>query len=376
MQSPLAAYLPEIAARRAEGHGWMAIAAGLTEAIGIPITPKRVQEYYKYHKGAGPVTPPEPPPTFAVRVAAPAVKPKDVHDYLQLPPAPFAVPIAKAKAPAVLKGLRRTVWYSDTHFPHHDQGALEVVLAVIQALQPEGVVHGGDLLDCYRISAFSKDPNHLHSLQDEIDQARAHLHQVAQLAPHADRWLLEGNQEDRLRRLIWDLPGGASELARLTAFKQAITWPVLLGLDEIGWTFVPADQQTRTPILPKLITKHGTVVRKWSGFTAKGEWERYGKGGVSGHTHRLGAFYHRDHNGSHLWVESGCTCSLSPDYMIDPDWQQGFLVITHTKDGERYTVEDVYIQDGVALFRRSATRRRCGNSSGAGRPAGQSAWRS
>jgi hypothetical protein len=123
-----------------------------------------------------------------------------------------------------------------------------------------------------------------------------------------------------------------------------------LGLADIGWHWVPTHLQSRTSILPKLITKHGTLVRKWSSWTAKGEWEKYGKGGLSGHTHRLGKFYHRDHNGAHLWVETGCTCKLDPEYTLDPDWQNGCVVVTHTQNGERYAVEDVYIQDGVGIY--------------------------
>lgn len=345
--SPLWPYLPDIAARRAEGHTWPQIADALTETLGRRFSAKHVQEFYKYNKGRSP----DPEPVAPIAARPGVGRPRDVHDSLALPPRPFAVPVPKPKAPAVLKGFRRTLVYGDTHVPHHDPAALSVIMGWAKDNGPESILHVGDLLDCYGISRFSKDPNRVHGLQDEIDLAREHLHQMAQLCPKADRWLLEGNHEDRLRKVIWDLPGGAAELARLTSFQRAMTWPALLQLPDIGWEFVPTHEQTKTPILPKLITKHGTVVRKWSGFTAKGEWERYGKGGLSGHTHRLGKFYHRDHNGSHMWVETGCTCSLDPEYMLDPDWQQGFVVVTHTADGDRYAVEDVYIESGVAVWR-------------------------
>lgn len=293
---------------------------------------------------------PDPTPgTAAIRQRAPG--PVDVHAYLELPPRPFEVPISAPTPPAILRGWQRTIGYGDTHIPFHDDGALAVVQALIRDTQPERIIHFGDLLDCYTISRYSKDPARLSTLQDEIDLARVHLAQMARLAPGAERWLLAGNHEDRLQSLIYTLPGAHAELARLTAFQQAITWPKMLDLDAIGWRWLETGAQTRSPILPKLITKHGTVVRKWSAFTGKGEWERYGKGGLSGHTHRLGTFYHRDHNGAHLWQECGCTCRLDPEYMTDPDWQQGAVVVTHTADGERYQVEEVYIQDGRAVWR-------------------------
>jgi hypothetical protein len=198
---------------------------------------------------------------------------------------------------------------------------------------------------------YDKDPQNIHGLQDEIDLVRTHLHQVAQIAPQAQRYYLEGNHEDRLRRLIWNLPGTASELARLRSFQQAMTWPSLLELDGIGWEFVPAGEQSRKQILPRLITKHGDTVRRWSGMSAKGEWERYGQSGISGHVHRLGRFYTSDRNGAHTWVEAGCLCDTDPRYTRDPNWQNGLVVVEHSADRQRFEMHLVYCQDGRALWR-------------------------
>jgi hypothetical protein len=127
-------------------------------------------------------------------------------------------------------------------------------------------------------------------------------------------------------------------------------------VDEIGWEFVPTRGQAHHPILPKLITKHGTVVRKWSGMSAKGEWERYGKSGLSGHVHRVGQFYTSDFNGNHVWTECGCTCLRKPEYMEDPNWAHACVLVHFTPNGERFSVEPVYIQDGRALWRSTEYR--------------------
>lgn len=263
--------------------------------------------------------------------------------------APFAVPIP---APATLSpGGLVAVILPDTHIGMEDPRAIAVAMAIVQEAQPDIVVHLGDLLDAYWLSRFDKDPANPTRLQDEIDGARVFLHQVAQLAPQARRVLLEGNHERRLTKAIWGMPGTAAEIGRLTAFREAITWPRLLDLDAIGWEWVPEQQQSKVELLPGLITKHGTVVRKWSALSAQGEWQRYSVSGVSGHTHRLGAFYHADRNGSHVWVECGCLCSTDPEYAADPDWQQGLVVITWSEDGTRYNVEPIYIQGGRAVWR-------------------------
>lgn len=245
---------------------------------------------------------------------------------------------------------KTAVLYGDMHKPFADPGAESVVLSIIKEAQPDFIGNLGDLTDCYSISRYSTDPARLQTLQDDIDAARSHLHQVSQAAPHATKLLLGGNHEDRLRKTIWDLKGAARDLPRLRIFQKTMTWPVLLGLDQIGWGWADyVQQQPVVGAIPRLLLKHGDVVRKWSGWTAKGEWEKHARSGVSGHTHRLGTFYHRDLNGSHVWQEAGCTCSLEPEYVRQPDWQHGCLVVTYTDDW--FHIATVYIENGRAVWR-------------------------
>lgn len=272
-------------------------------------------------------------------------------DVLNVPVRPFAV-----ECPAVAPSTRPKKWttavcYGDTHYPFHDPAAVQVVLSVIKDVVPDVIVNMGDVVDCWQISRFDKDPARLDTLQDNIDAARTHLHQVAQVAPKARRVLLEGNHENRLSRTICQLDGAQRELARLRVFQQAMTWPNLLQTAAMGWEFVSGRDQSRTPILPKIITKHGEVVRKWSGWSGKGEMEKYGRSGISGHTHRLGTFLHRDHNGNAQWTETGCTCLLDAPYGSDFDWQQGCVVLTWNDDHRLMNTEFVAIREGAAIWR-------------------------
>jgi len=277
--------------------------------------------------------------------------PSPVERVLELPVRPFTVPIPKSAPFSYPKAWTTAVVYGDTHVPYQDKDAIAIVMAVIADAQPDIIVNLGDLVDAWQISHFSKDPSRLDTLQDNIDEAREHLHQVSQIAPSARKVLLEGNHETRLSRIICGLEGPQRELGRLRAFQQALQWPNLLQLDSIGWEWVPERLQSRTQVLPKIITKHGTVVRKWSGLSAKGEWEKYGRSGISGHTHRLGTFLHRDHNGNSQWIESGCTCLLDAPYGVDFDWQQGLIVLTWNEDAFLQNVEMIAIRDGRAIWR-------------------------
>lgn len=264
-----------------------------------------------------------------------------------LAPKPFAVPIPKKARKHKGKWITAVV-YGDRHGIYADPQAESVLYSVLEDTKPDVVVNIGDDADCYAISSFDKNPARVHTLQDEVDNTRAHLHKVSQLCPDADKYWLEGNHEDRLRRLVWRLPGAAQELAKLKAFQEQLTWPALVGTKDIGWEFVPTALQAKTKILPKLVIKHGTQIAKHSAFTAKMEMGKYGKSGMSGHSHRLGKFYHRDHQGNHVWMETGCLCRLDADYEPDPDWQQGLVIVHIAADGSWFSLEDVYIEEGRA----------------------------
>lgn len=254
-------------------------------------------------------------------------------------------------APQTNRDTVTALLYGDSHFPYQSEPVLAVIRAIATDTAPDFIVHVGDLVDCYNLSRFDKDPDRKENQQDEIDQAREHLATMRLASPSSRFVLLEGNHETRLQRTLWNLDGPASVLAQLTAFKKAITWPALLGLEELGVEFVAANEQTKKSFLPKFILKHGTAVRAKSGATAGAEQSKYNKSGASGHTHRLGVFYHRDANGSHVWVETGCTCSIDPDYCTDPDWQQGCVFLTFDKQTGAVAVEPVFIYRGLGVFR-------------------------
>lgn len=272
-----------------------------------------------------------------------------IREVLHMPPVPFAVPFPSVAKH--VKGKEKVAFvYGDSHFPFHDEKSLNLVKYVIKDLQPDFVVHLGDLIDCWQISRFDKDPTRRDTLQDNIDAARIHLHEIAQLSPKSKRVLLEGNHEARLTKAIWQLDGAQREFAKLRVFQETMTWPKLLELDSIGWQWVGMREQSKTEILPKIITKHGDRVCKWSASSGKAEWEKYGYSGVSGHTHRLGQFFHRDRNGNATWSEMGCTCSLDAQYGTDFDWQQGFGILRWSPDDKILHTELLSIRDGSTLY--------------------------
>ena len=115
--------------------------------------------------------------------------------------------------------------------------------------------------------------------------------------------------------------------------------PNLLRLDELGIEY--QDKEYRLGSL-KII--HGDMVRKFSGYTARGELEKHDCSGVNSHTHRLSAYYYKTPERYLAWFEAGCLCDINPEYVDNPNWQQGFLYGYIEKDS--FAVTPIPIVDG------------------------------
>lgn len=141
---------------------------------------------------------------------------------------------------------------------------------------------------------------------------------------------ITGNCE-RLERYLKKHP----ELFSLDCLKL----PKLLELDTFGIEY----QDKHFKLGPLKIT-HGSVVRKFSAYTAHAEMDKHDCSGISGHTHRLGVFYKKTPSRYMAWYEGGCLCDTDPEYVTSPDWQQGFIYGYIEKDS--FSVTPIPIVDG------------------------------
>ncbi len=244
--------------------------------------------------------------------------------------------------------------YGDTHHGFQHEKTLAVIEAIARDLQPEVLVDMGDGVDCGHLSdKFAQDPMRTSSLQDEIDAKRIQLARFRETCPNSRYIYLEGNHEERLRRTMWNAEGPAKALIQLNIAQRYLTWPELLGLQSLHMEFYPYDDQTDKEFLPKFILKHGTKLSSaGSGYTATAELRRYNRSGASGHTHRLGVVWRRDHHGQHLWIETGCCADFKKTPGAkDPDWQHGCVVLTFDRKTGALQPEPIEIRDGHTLWR-------------------------
>jgi hypothetical protein len=285
-----------------------------------------------------------------------AIKVQKRWDHSKLPrPVVVEVEVPKTKVGVRSKDTFTSVHYSDIHFPHHDPATLSVLYDILSQLEHEGgvdlVVDHGDLLDAEQLSRWPKDPHRRTSLRDELLMAAKHCGIVHALTPDADHWFLAGNHEARITKTIWALCESrtAGELLTLPEVTETMQIENLLGLTKLGWDYTPYPKHRI--LFDKLVLCHGETAKKHSGASERAEYERYGKGGASGHTHRVGHYSLRNAHGTHSWWGMGMMGKVRDDYTSFPNWSQGFLVITWSEDRTEYHVERVRIFDGVGYFR-------------------------
>jgi predicted phosphodiesterase len=230
---------------------------------------------------------------------------------------------------------QRVAVISDLHIPYHHPGAVDLLIAVIQAWRPERIIYNGDLLDFYSVSSHDKNPDRLRNggLQTEIDTWVNFAQRVAQAAPSGCLYdFVPGNHEDRLRRWMWKNEG----LHGL----RALELPTLLGLPELGITY-----NAHEVLLAggSLAVKHGHFVRKFSGQSAKAELEgeHYALSTITGHTHRLGNIYVRVRDQIVGAWENGCLCELHPEYVRNPDWHLGITQAWVEVEGNGFTARSL-----------------------------------
>lgn len=220
---------------------------------------------------------------------------------------------------------------SDIHFPHHDGTAIKAALDFIKTNPVDTIILNGDILDFYDVSPFDKDPSRINSLQKEIDIANKFFKKLRTIKPDARIIFIKGNHCLRQERYLKKHP----ELYSLNALKL----PNLLGLDKFN-----IEYKDKGFKLGSLKIIHGDMVRKFSSYTARGELEKHDSSGISSHTHRGGVYYYRTPERYLAWFESFCLCDLNPEYIDEPNWQQGFLYGYVEKDS--FAVTPIPIVDG------------------------------
>jgi len=251
---------------------------------------------------------------------------------------------AKLLKPSTKEATEVVVFGSDFHVPYHDTEAVASFLRLLDALQPHRVFLNGDIADFFQLSRFNKDGSRGDALQEEIDQANALRRAVRAAAANADILEGDGNHDSRIR--TW-LAANAGVLRSL----RALSPEVLFEYRDHGISWYPG---CGALLRKHFLVKHGTIVRKGAGATAKAELETAGVSGLSGHTHRLSTF-RRNGYSQRQWTEGGGFFRMDPDYVTGkPDWCQGCVVGEFSTKTDAFALSEAPFVDGKLRLGREA----------------------
>lgn len=226
------------------------------------------------------------------------------------------------------------IFISDVHFPFQDRASWQLTLDIIKHLQPQLIFLGGDIMDCYAVSQYDRQPDRKLTLQQDLDYAHEELSRVRKYAgKSADIVYLEGNHETRLTRY---LSSKAEELSVL----EALQLPQLLKLDKLKIKWVPNGSRIR---IGKLWHLHGNEIAGGGVNIAKSKFDKLGSNVIFGHHHKMQSYIKRNYEGEvcGAWA-NGCLSDLQPDYAHFTDWILGFSLIEYGATGN-FHVEQVAI---------------------------------
>ena len=296
------------------------------------------------------------------------------------PAAPTVIRPTQAKR-KTLKGWHKAVILPDpqigfrvfddgTTDPFHSAAALDVAHQIIRDIRPDLIVNLGDFVDFPAFSRFEIEPSFLLSTQPSIDAAHAELARQRADAPEAEIVLLEGNHDRRLQKAITKNAVAAFGLRRGNAPES---WPVLsiqnlLRLDELGVDYRDGYPANEYWINDNLVAIHGVKVNS-AGSTALRYIEDERVSVLFGHIHRIERIHRtrrtREGRKESVAASFGCLSRVdgavpsvksSTDAFGRPlqtweNWQNGLGIVTFQEGDGRFSVEEIPIIDGVAVYR-------------------------
>lgn len=247
-----------------------------------------------------------------------------------------------------------SIVYNDAHFPYHDEKVLADILNIIEERQPDNIILNGDMLDCYSISTFDKNPfrmftvgqhgNLMSALQTEINMLKDHFKDLRKIAPNARIVYNSGNHEHRLARYVFRSAPELSGLILSDSKHEVLSLPFLLELDAYNVEYKTSATGEGYVKVGDMLVGHFNKVNKHSAYTARNLLEDKGISIVQAHTHRGGSTYKTTMLGELQAHENFCTCDTNVEYTSTANWQQGFGII-RTNDGGKSFYHPVLRRD-------------------------------
>ncbi|MCM8827549.1 MAG: metallophosphoesterase [Candidatus Omnitrophica bacterium] len=216
-----------------------------------------------------------------------------------------------------IKGNFKVLLLNDIHIPYHDKKSLE--LAVNKFDKIDIVILNGDIIDCYSLSKFERDPRR-RFFKDELETAKKFLSYLRNKFKKSRIIYKFGNHEERFQRFIYYT---APELVGV----NEIYLENLLELNNFGIEMY----NNKEPIkLGHLYVLHGHEYKGYNNLVspARGIFLKTKSNTVIGHYHISSTFQDTSISGKFTTCWSvGCLCDLHPEYMPLNRWNLGFAYV-------------------------------------------------
>jgi predicted phosphodiesterase len=221
---------------------------------------------------------------------------------------------------------------ADLHIPYHSNEAIERIFDGAHAAGcTRFVIINGDMVDCYQLSRFCKNPGK-RSFKQELEDTKDFLRSLRTAFPSARIIIKKGNHDVRLEKYM---------------MTRA---PELYGCDEFRLEYLLADSGVKFDWVPwgcpiyagQLTILHGD---EYNGRTipagpARTALLRAKTDILVAHHHRTDTHMARTARGQKIRAYAlGCACDLRPEYMPYNDWTWGYALLQRQPDGT-YSVDN------------------------------------
>ena len=283
---------------------------------------------------------------------------------------PVSVSMGQYSRPAPGKGrLKSALIIPDPQFgfsrdimrgkltPFHDRQALDIVLQIAQAIQPDLTVFLGDVMDFSGWSdKYIRSPEFFFTTQPALIEAAWYMaHIRAQTS--GEVYYLEGNHDQRPEKQIVTHLVDAYGLRSADHLEAAPVMSIdnLLGLSRMGIRYVDNYPDGEVWLNDALRCVHGDKARSNPGNTAAAVVKESDSSVIFGHCHRK-ELATKTLPGRHgyrtvMAYSPGCLCHVDgrvPGSSKFNHWQQGAAVVWF--DEKTYTIVPVDIDHGSAIY--------------------------
>ena len=266
------------------------------------------------------------------------------HPYPKREINPYKLPESDERdwQPFILKDAKRVGLLSDIHVPYHSISAITAGIDKFIQFGIDTLILNGDIIDCYTLSRFEKDPrkrnfseeldifaNLIKSLKDALN-----CRIVYKLGNHEERYdnfllrkapELFGIPELSLEMLINQRTGLEIEIIKDKRIIQANALDIIHGHEFAQGFFSPVN-------------------------IARGLALRAKTNAIQGHNHQTSEHTEKDLRGEikTTW-STGCCCELHPEFMPINKWNHGFAILELDNASREFSLENFRVVNGKAM---------------------------